>query len=218
MSETSTESIGETAPAADWVRQRAGAVANALLQMDAGSQAHLQRLEGREIEVVLRDWFVLRIAVAAGRIDFVDPDTAANPADARIEADGAAVREMVLEGSRIPAGIRIQGEVQVVEALRDLLRDFQPSLQPWLTPWIGRQRAERIEQLAAECRTALESGVTKARRDAAEWLTEESGLTPARPEVEAWSAAVDTLRADLDRLEARVRRLEARGPWGGDDG
>jgi ubiquinone biosynthesis protein UbiJ len=41
-----------------------------------------------------------------------------------------------------------------------------------------------------------------------EYLLEESRLLPKRAQVEKFLAAVDTLRADSDRLVQRVQRLQ----------
>jgi ubiquinone biosynthesis protein UbiJ len=45
--------------------------------------------------------------------------------------------------------------------------------------------------------------------DITEYMQEESRMLPRREEVDEFLSAVDTLRADVDRLEKRVARLQA---------
>jgi ubiquinone biosynthesis protein UbiJ len=93
---------------------------------------------------------------------------------------------------RILAGLDLDWEEPLARAFGDPL---------------GHELARAARAAFAWQRAALNT----AGLNTAEYLKEELRLLPARYEVEAFLDGVDSLRADLDRLEARIRRLPPAG-------
>lgn len=106
--------------------------------------------------------------------------------------------------------IRIEGDTQLGQQFRAVLEELDIDWEEHLSAVLGDVLAHQISRAA---RAGRQWGAHTARsleQDLGEYLQEEARLLPASLEVEAFMGAVDELRADVDRLEARLRRLHTR--------
>lgn len=115
--------------------------------------------------------------------------------------------------------LTLEGDVARAHQLQRILQQLQPDWEASLAETIGdvpaHFLARRLRQALSWSREAR-SGLT---RNIEEYLQEESGTVPARPEAEALFEDIDALRLKADRLAARVSKLEeARAPAAGDPG
>ncbi|MGH8309505.1 MAG: ubiquinone biosynthesis accessory factor UbiJ [Steroidobacteraceae bacterium] len=133
------------------------------------------------------------------------------PADATIEGTAIALARLALDEaaqSVRSGGVQLSGDAEIAQAFQRLFIVARPELEEELSHFTGDVAAHHLANFARE---ALEFA-RKARRtfaqNVAEYLTEESHDVPARPEVEEFLSAVDSLREATDRLDARLAALE----------
>lgn len=110
----------------------------------------------------------------------------------------------------IGGAIRVQGQVQVLEQLQAIVKqldiDWEAPLANLFGDIAGHQLGQRARGLFGFARNAARTFL----RNSTEYLQEERAILPVRWETEEFTAAVEDLRADGDRLEARLSRLEQR--------
>jgi ubiquinone biosynthesis accessory factor UbiJ len=182
---------------------------NGYLALDPGSRSRLDALGGGVVALHLDGPDrTLYFIPGADRVQVSlhfdgEPDTliAGSPlALARLGMAG--------ETTRLPEGVRLEGDARLGQQFRDLLRCVDADWEEWLSHLTGDMLAHQVGRtvraFAGWARHAGES----LRADAGEYLREESGALPTRDEVDAFMDDADRLREDLDRLEARVRRME----------
>ena len=124
------------------------------------------------------------------------------PAFARMGL-GEAAQEALTAG-----GIELEGDADTARRFRDLFERLNIDWEAHLGRSVGTGFASSISEFIATGNAWVHDTVKALRADLAEYWQEESGALPAGPEVEIFLTAVDTLRADQDRLETRIRRLE----------
>ncbi len=191
----------------------AGMVESALarfLRMDPGSEPLLRDLDGRQFRLRLRGAERgIRLRVAQGRVRPV-PDSDAE-ADLAIAIEPAALIAWLAQpaGQRgLPAGARIEGDLDLARVLEKALAGFDPD---WELPFVelfgitsGPQVARALAAVFGQGRRMADDVAASA----AEFATEEARLVASRSEIEEFNADVDRLRDDVDRLAARLSRLE----------
>lgn len=183
---------------------------NRLLRLDPDTLARLGEFDGKCIGLRLagddRDLEFFLFPSAAGFRVRATHDTAP---DVTIRGDVPVFTRLVFGGSPTTRA----GELQISGDI-DLGQDFQRILRALDIDWeertahvVGDVAAHQLGRVARGLRAwARQSGET-LRQDVREYLQEESRLLARREVVDRFLAAVDTLRADADRLEQRLTRL-----------
>ncbi len=193
--------------------------ANRILRLDRESLQRLGEFEGKVI------------AIALGRTAGAAPDCYLLPsADGlRLVSDYDGVANVTLRGD-LPTFVRVlidgarsTPELIATRALEiegdvDLGRRFQRLLEGLDIDWeeqaagvLGDVVSHKLGNVVRGMRTWRRNATQTLAADIAEYLQEESRLLAPAARVEAFLEAVDVLRADVDRLEARLRRLQGRG-------
>ncbi len=106
------------------------------------------------------------------------------------------------------SGVHMEGRTGLVQELQRIARqldiDWEEALSEVTGDVAGHQGAEWL-------RTGgdwLQAREAQARRLFSEFLTQEAGLLPSRPELENFYNEVDQLAQAVDRAEARLRHLQ----------
>jgi ubiquinone biosynthesis accessory factor UbiJ len=184
---------------------------NGYLELDPDSRARLAALRGGVVGLRITGLgATLYFVPGADRLQVAlhydgEPDTL-------IIGSPLALARLGLAGetTRLPEGVRVEGDARLGQQFRDLLRGVELDWEEWLSRLTGdlvaHQVGEAVRGFTGWSRHAAES----LRRDMSEYLREESGALPTRDEVEAFMDDVDRLREDTDRLEAHIARLERR--------
>ena len=116
------------------------------------------------------------------------------------DSGGSALRDGSLE---------MAGDVLLAEKFQQLLDYAKPDVEEELASVVGDAAAHRLGEFArgvskwsAEARDTMSDNIR-------EYLQEESRDLPSRYEVDRFTADVDALRDDVERLAARIDRLQS---------
>ena len=105
-------------------------------------------------------------------------------------------------------GIKIDGDKGLGNHFSQILREIDVDWEELLSRAVGDVVAHHLGQVVRNAQGWLNDSSHAMRLNTQEYLQEEARLVPADAEIRQYLDAVDTLRADTDRLEARLKRLE----------
>jgi len=117
---------------------------------------------------------------------------------------GPAGEDLMREGV-----VDIVGDAVIAQQFRRLLNYGRPDLEEELANVIGDVAAHGLGEVARGVGRWGRDASATMRQNVSEYLQEESRVVPSRYEIEHFSAHVERLRDDVDRLEARLRKLSA---------
>ena len=185
-------------------------VINRMLRLDPATLARLGEFDGKCIGLRLagddRDLEFFLFPSAAGFRVRATHDTAP---DVTIRGDVPVFTRLVFGGSpTMRAGeLQISGDIEFGQDFQRILHALDIDWEEWTAYVVGDVAAHQLGRAARGLRAwARQSGET-LRQDVREYLQEESRLLARRETVDYFLGAVDTLRADADRLEQRLTRL-----------
>lgn len=171
-----------------------------------------QKLQGTVVAIRVRDtalttWFI----VQEDHLELTT-DTEHEP-DVLISGSLLTLAQMAGDsgGNAIRAGsLEFTGDPVLADEFRQLLTYAKPDIEEELSGIVGDVAAHRLGEIARglsqwgrEARATMGANIR-------EYLQEESRDVPSRYEVERFTANVNALRDDVDRLEARIKRLRTR--------
>lgn len=188
------------------------ALVNRGIQASSTAAGLAAGLEGRSLALAVSGTPVrLTLVVRDGLLD-LDPQLPDTP-DVRL--DGPPLSLLALLGGDPQAPLRaghvqLAGSTEVADGYRALLAAAAPDLEEELSRLVGDPAAYQAGRLARGSLGWARGAAGSLARSLGDYLREERRTLPARPEVEEWLAAVDTLRNDVDRAEARLARLARR--------
>lgn len=113
-------------------------------------------------------------------------------------------------GALFSGDVEIRGDITVGQRFEAILREMDIDWEEQLSRLVGDVAAHQVGNLARDTLAWGAKSVDTLSRDLSEYLQEESRQLPQRDEVDAFLAAVDSLRNDVERLAARVKRLQGR--------
>lgn len=113
-------------------------------------------------------------------------------------------------GGLFSGEVVIEGDVEFGQAFHAVLDASQIDWEEQLSRVIGDVGAYRAGETARSASQWAQRSSASLREDITDYLQEETRLLPHPLEIERFSAEVDALRDDAERLEARVRRIEER--------
>lgn len=192
---------------------------NRILRLDRESLQRLGEFEGKVIGIALArsagatpDFYLF--PSAEGLRFLTDYDGVAH---VTLRGDLATLLRVLIDGAKATPEL-IAARALEIEGDVDLGRRFQRFLEGLDIDWeeqtagvVGDVVAHKLGNVVRDMRTWRRHATQTLSADVAEYLQEESRLLAPAGRVEAFLQAVDVLRADVDRLEARLRRLQGRG-------
>ena len=196
-------------PHASWVLSPFALLLNHALAQDPETQAALAALGDNYIAVQLTDLDVtIQASIQAGEIQLSRQTHPNDSADLTLTARSMTLLRMVQDPDTLFSNhIRLRGDVQFAKALQEVLTQFEFD---W-TAQIARVTGDTLAQPISDGLHAAQQWAQNTGRDlsldTAEYLREESRILPDKSEVKAFLNNVDKLRADVDRIAARIKRL-----------
>lgn len=184
---------------------------NRLLDLDPETRARLGQLEGTVLAVVFSG-IDKRLYATIGEQAIELSETCDGDADIVLEGTPLAfVRFMLDRESTAPGGIQIEGDATLAQQFIRILKQLDIDWEEWLSHYLGDVLARQIGRAAGAMRDWARDAAADMRADVTEYLQEESRLLAPAVRVARFLSEVDELRADVERLEQRVKRLAARG-------
>ena len=184
---------------------------NGMLAGNLEAAEALPALTGRVLCLDLEGLDLQLYLLPAGRRVQVLGEYAGAP-DATLHATPLGLMRMSLAGGEalLEGAARITGDSAFAQRLGGLLRLSAVDWEELLARGLGDVAGHQLARLLRAGGGWLRDSARALEQDLGEYLTEEARLLPASAELEHWMQGVEALRADVDRLEARLRRLEAR--------
>lgn len=129
--------------------------------------------------------------------------------DVTIRGDLPVFTRLVFGGSPATrAGeLQISGDIELGQNFQRILRALDIDWEERTAQVVGDVAAHQLGRVARGLRAWARSSRGYLEQDLREYLQEESRLLVRREAVDRFLGAVDTLRADVDRLEQRLTRL-----------
>lgn len=106
--------------------------------------------------------------------------------------------------------VAIEGDIEAGQRLLSVFSRLDIDWEEQAAQVLGDVAAHQLGNAVRALHRFGTQAVSTLVRDAGEYLQHERRITPPRAQVEAFLDAVDTLRADVDRLEQRMLRLRGR--------
>jgi len=181
---------------------------NAALAHDPESQTKLTQFDQRCIAIKISDFDkIIHITFLQEKLALsLDSES-----DADLTITGKALTLAKLGSdpdSLFSADIDIHGDVQFAKQLRDLLEGFDFDWEAQLARYTGDTLAYPIAHGLRQFSRWAKDSHQSLQLNIADYLKEESLILPDQSQVNEFLSAVDTLRADTDRIEARIARLK----------
>ena len=192
--------------------------ANRILRLDRESLQRLREFEGKVIAVALTraegaapDFYVLPSAEGLRLLSEYE-----GVADVTLRAGAPTLLRLLIEGANATPeliaarALEIQGDVDLGRRVQRFLEGLDIDWEEQTALLFGDVVAHQLGNAVRDVRNWRRHATQTLLADIAEYLQEESRLLAPAGSVEAFLAAVDVLRADVDRLEARLLKLEGR--------
>jgi len=187
---------------------------NRLIKSDPDTCSRMRKLAGKKIGVEswLVDEFGWSITITQEGLRLssgIEPGC-----DAVIHGGPASLlRSGLNPGDRgvfLDTDIRISGDAGLVQAFTGLVHQFQPDWVERVAAATSDDFATWLESLVAQLSATHRRARHKLTEDTGEYLREESRILAGDVALKRYSDEVDELRADVDRIDLRIRRLERR--------
>lgn len=184
------------------------AALNQVLRLDPDIPLRLAALEGAVIAVEpegLGLTFYLWPSAGGVRVT----DRCEGEPDTRIRGTPLALARQ-WRGQKTGGDLTVEGDAAVGREFQTILARLEVDWEEQLSRVVGDAAAHQLGRLWRGFRDWGRRASDILLRDGGEYLQQELRALPARPVVEQFLSAVDTVREDTDRLAARIERLRRR--------
>jgi ubiquinone biosynthesis protein UbiJ len=194
------------------LRATLGNLLNRGLPRSPRARQLVAELEGRTLDVEVRDLLTLRVSSNGQTLDI---DVPRGDAVASATVTGGPLSLLALAGDSGQAviqrgDVRISGDTEVAQSYRELAQLLRPDLEEELSLVIGDVPAHQLGRLARLGGRFGQRAAETTLRNLAEYLGHERGDLVSRNEGEEFLRGVDAAREAVDRLEARLDVLTRR--------
>jgi ubiquinone biosynthesis protein UbiJ len=194
------------------LRATLGNLLNRGLPRSPRARQLVAELEGRTLDVEVRDLLTLRVSSNGQTLDIGVPHS---DAAASATVSGGPLSLLALSGDAGQAviqrgDVRISGDTEVAQSYRELAQLLRPDLEEELSLVIGDVPAHQLARLARLGGRFGQRAADTTLRNLAEYLGHERADLVSRNEGEEFLRGVDGVREAVDRLEARLDVLTRR--------
>jgi ubiquinone biosynthesis protein UbiJ len=180
------------------------ATINHLLAQDAKARAQLMTHQGK---VVCIDTGVIQIrlqANAAGLVDAVADDTAAN---VTIHVNMADVPLILANRERAVSYVKLQGDADFANTISQLSQQLRWDAEDDLSRLVGDIAATKLVAGVKNTAGLVTDNAKKFAENTAEYLVEEKQVLVKPDMISGFASDVSRLRDDLERLSKRIEKL-----------
>ncbi len=188
---------------------------NAALRSDPASAARLAGYAGRRLAIRLTlPPAAAQVLIAEHGVDIQLHSEAT--ADVTVTGNPLDLAALLFDWRRQPSAIggtlRIAGDREFLQALREIAGGLNIDWGALLEPRLGGELAQQIDFSSRRLFGWAQQALSRLGEQVSDYLAGESGLMALRRDVHAFCQDVDELRGDVDRLDARIQHLQNRKP------
>lgn len=185
-------------------------IGNRTLQLDPDTMRRLGNMEGKVICVQVGDGRETPLAVyvlpSAGGVHITRSHT--GKVDVTIRGTPALFLRLFARQTNVVSGdLQISGDIELGQRFKRLLDSIDIDWEEHAARVVGDVAAHQLGNAARGVQSFAKHARHTLALNVAEYLQEESRTLMPRARIAKFLHAVDTLRADADRLEQRVERL-----------
>jgi len=182
---------------------------NVLIDLDPDNKPRLARMRGQVIELFLQGPDLhIYLLIHDDRIEFLpafDGDV-----DTRIAGRlGAMIAMRTSSRGLFTGDVEISGNIETGKQFKRYLDALDIDWEEHLSQFVGDSVAYQLGRFFRGLGESVTQQAHVAQLNMGEYLSEEAMLVATATEIDGFTAAVDTLRADSDRLDARISVLES---------
>ena len=107
----------------------------------------------------------------------------------------------------LKSDVEIEGDMRVAEKFSEILHEVDIDWEELLSKLVGDIVAHQAGQTTRSVSGWIKESAEAMKMNASEYISEESGLSPADAEINHYMNQVDDVRMGVDRLEARIKLL-----------
>ena len=180
-------------------------VLNHLIVGEAWAGERLRGFAGQRLAIAGGPFPILLAVTADGLFEVADMAAAEPAVTITLPADFAA--RLLVDRNSLFAAAKLSGSADFAETLAFVFRNLHWDAEEDLANFVGDIAAHRLVQAGQSAFAWQKRAAGNLASNVAEYATEEAGLLAAPRDVQAFGAAVSTLRDDVARLEKRLQRL-----------
>lgn len=182
---------------------------NRYLNLDPGAKTTITAMDGKVIQISIRDLDVpLFMKVTGNRIEVLSLYEGETHSQMRASIISLMKMGTTSDASVMGEDIEMSGDLDVGRQFRDLLAKVDIDWEEILSRYTGDIVAHKIGNVVRLLNSWGKNTVESLRKDVGEYLQEESRQLPSSYEVKQFVMQVDDVRMAVDRAEARIRQLQ----------
>lgn len=181
-----------------------------LIALDPACQPALQRLQGKQLSVTLRDLkLTLVISASQDALLFNQHD---ETTDCSISADVSTLKQL-RDPSQLTRliksdALQIDGDLQVAQQFSHFIQQLNPDWQLALSHYVGDALAHKISRTLTQLQHYLKLKGSQLGRLQLELAQDELLLTPSRLETTLFSQQLNELEARVELLRRQLNKLQ----------
>ena len=109
----------------------------------------------------------------------------------------------------LKSDVEIEGDMHIAETFSAILREVDIDWEELLSKLVGDIIANQAGQTTRKVTGWVKDSTQAMKLNTAEYISEESKLSPAEAEISQFMDHVDDMRMSVDRLEARINLLKS---------
>ncbi|MDJ0957348.1 MAG: SCP2 sterol-binding domain-containing protein [Arenicellales bacterium] len=187
---------------------------NYLLQFDPETRRKLSSLDGKVIRLDIRV-IGLELFFIPNQEGVQIKSAWSGPVDITLRGTPLAFAQFGLKQQGvdnqmfIDKRVTIEGDAELAQDFQKLIRELDIDLEELTSRYVGDIAAHQIGRGAREIRAWTKDTVQSFRLNIRDYMVEESRLLVPSWRVDDFIERTDVLRADVERLEQRVKRIRS---------
>ncbi len=180
------------------------ATLNHLLAQAEWAQGRLRPFAGKEARILIGE---LAIGFSVGNDGFLAESLSRDEPAVTISVPTPGPSDLAKGLDGLMQSARIEGEVELADALGFVLRHLRWDVEADLARLVGDIAAHRLHRTGLNMLTGLQRSAGAFEGNLREYVAEGGSVLPGRSEVDAYGERLRRLRDALARLEKRIDRL-----------
>ncbi|MDH5712060.1 MAG: SCP2 sterol-binding domain-containing protein [Gammaproteobacteria bacterium] len=184
---------------------------NQYIALDPAAMPRFEAMEGKVIAIEIIGLGEMLYIFPGGSGVMLMSDFDSEP-DTLLSGTPVALAKLSLEKNVMPVlfsgEVKISGDTRLGHQFKNILGELDIDWEEQLSRLSGDMLAHQLGNGARSLSGWMKRAKKSLEMDLGEYLQEESGVLPARAEVDRFIKNVDRLRNEVDRLQARYERLK----------